>query len=216
MKHTVKGGARNEFEVWKQGGWTPGYTDLQNPEKTLLHAALIQEQGGVCCYCGRSVSQADSHIEHFRPQESRPDLALDYGNLHASCIRETKLGNPLHCGHYKGNGFDEAQHISPLDPDCEVRFLYTREGAIEPACSDDAGAQYMMDLLNLDCAFLNNRRKSALTQVFDPSFISTVTASELRALAQAYRQRDSAGLLGNFSHVVARYADHFEEQLGPT
>ena len=213
MKHTVKGEAPNAFEVWKLGGWTPGYTDLQNPEKALLHAALIQEQGGVCCYCGRTVSATDSHIEHFRPQEVWPNLALDYGNLHTSCIRNDK---PLHCGHFKANKFDEAQHISPLDPDCEARFLYTREGAIEPACSDDSGAQYMMDLLNLDCAFLNNRRKSALTQVFDPSFISTVTVPELRALAQAYRQRDSAGMLGNFSHVVARYADHFAEQLGPT
>jgi hypothetical protein len=82
MKHTVKGVAPTEFEDWKQGDWTPGYADLQKPEKEQLLAALLCEQGGVCCYCWRSISQADSHIEHFRPRESRPDLALDYANLH--------------------------------------------------------------------------------------------------------------------------------------
>jgi uncharacterized protein (TIGR02646 family) len=216
MKHTAKGKAPSAFEVWKQGDWTPGYNNLQNPEKAQLHLALIQEQGGVCCYCGRTVTPTDSHIEHFRPQEGWPDLALDYDNLHASCIRETKPGNPLHCGHFKGNGFDEAQHISPRDPDCEARFLFTLEGAIEPASPTDAGAQYMMGLLNLDCAFLNHRRKSVLTQVFDAAFLSTVTVDELKTLALAYRRRDESGLLGNFSHVVARYADHFVAQLGAT
>jgi hypothetical protein len=28
--------------------------------------------------------------------------------------------------------------------------------------------------------------------------------------------RNASGLLGNFSHVVARYADHFVAQLGAT
>jgi hypothetical protein len=74
----------------------------------------------------------------------------------------------------------------------------------------------MMGLLNLDCAFLNHRRKSVLTQVFDASFISTVTVDELKTLALAYRRRDASGLLGNFSHVVADYADHFVAQLGAT
>lgn len=207
MKHTVKGGAPNEFEVWKQGGWTPGYTDLQNPEKAHLHAALIKEQGGVCCYCGRSVSQSDSHIEHFRPQESRPDLALDYANLHASCIRETKPGNPLHCGHYKGSGFDENSHISSLDSGCEERFRFTLMGKVLPSKIDDSAAQYMIALLNLDCSFLSNRRQEALEDVFDPQFIASATPDELEKLAEAFRQRDAFGHLSNFGHVVARYAD---------
>lgn len=214
MKHTVKGGAPSDFEAWKQGGWTPGYMDLQNPEKAQLHAALVQEQGGVCCYCGRSISQSDSHIEHFRPQESRPDLALDYANLHASCIRETKPGNPLHCGHFKGNGFDEGLHISPLDSGCETRFRFTLQGEVAPAMPTDSAARYMIGLLSLDCDFLNNRRKDALMRVFDASFISSATKTELHQLALAFRQRDDDGLLGNLSHVVARYADQFADRLG--
>lgn len=207
MKHTVKGGAPSDFEAWKQGGWTPGYTDLQNPEKAQLHAALIQEQGGVCCYCGRSISQVDSHIEHFRPQASRPDLALDYANLHASCIRETKPGSPLHCGHFKGNDFDEARHISPQDPVCELRFRFTLLGNVLPAKLDDGAANYMIDLLSLDCHFLSNRRQEALREVFDPLFIASATPDELLKLADAFRQRDSLGYSINFGHVVARYAD---------
>jgi uncharacterized protein (TIGR02646 family) len=48
----------------------------------------------------------DSHVEHFRPQEHFQALQLDYANLHASCIRQTLPGRPLHCGHAKGSDFD--------------------------------------------------------------------------------------------------------------
>lgn len=206
MKHIVKGMVPNDFEAWKQGDWTPEYTGLQKPEKAQLHVALISEQGGVCCYCGRSISQEDSHIEHFRPQESRPDLSLEYANLHASCIREIKPGNPLHCGHFKGNNFDEARHIAPQDPACESRFHFTLSGNVLPA-NGDAAAQYMIDLLNLNCNFLSNRRQEALKAVFDPQFIDSATSDELENLAEAFRQCNSSGHLSTFGHVVARYAD---------
>jgi uncharacterized protein (TIGR02646 family) len=116
---------------------------LQNPEKRVLHQALLDEQGQLCCYCGRSITLADSHIEHFRPQEQREDLALDFENLLAACIRETEPGAPLHCGHAKGHDFDEGRHVSPLDPTCESRFGYLLTGAI---VSKDAGASYMTAL----------------------------------------------------------------------
>lgn len=67
------------FADWKAKAndeWQPSYDILQNPEKQILHESLLAEQGWVCCYCGRHISRLDSHIEHFRPQESREDLAL--------------------------------------------------------------------------------------------------------------------------------------------
>lgn len=73
MKYVGKGQAPPAFELWKvQGdeGWAPAYGDLQQPEKGELHAALLKEQGWVCCYCGRRVHKVDSHIEHYRPQKA--------------------------------------------------------------------------------------------------------------------------------------------------
>jgi uncharacterized protein (TIGR02646 family) len=210
MRHIVKGPSPVGFEDWKalaNETWQPTYEVLQNPQKRQLHQALLDEQGRVCCYCGRTISLSDSHIEHFRPQELRDDLALHFDNLFASCIRETEPGAPLHCGHAKGNDFDEARHISPLDPACERRFIYTLTGSILPNDADDAQATYMSGLLHLDIDFLRNRRLEALTRAFDEDFIGSATDDELEALSNAFRQRDDAGNLESFGHVLSRYAD---------
>lgn len=216
MKHISKQGSPARFEAWKSSKnqyWEPSYNNLQNPEKSVLHQALVEEQGWVCCYCGRGITLADSHVEHFRPQESYPDLALDFTNLHASCIRETKPGAPLHCGHAKGPAFDEAKHISPLDPDCEQRFIYAFNGAILAAVPTDAAANYMLSLLRLDIAFVRTRRQQVLESVFDPEFIQSATAEELLTLAGAFRARPGDRALDEFGHVVALYAEQLARKL---
>jgi uncharacterized protein (TIGR02646 family) len=210
MKRVVKGESPPEFEAWKSAAsadWSPSYASLRNPQKKALHEALLKEQGHVCCYCGRGIAREDSHIEHFRPQELRKDLALDYGNLFASCIRETRPGNPLHCGHAKGNAFDEGEHISPLDNSCERRFIYGQDGAIYAADPADQAARYMNELLRLDLAFLRNRRRAVLDAVFDADFLVTATSEELRQLADVYRAPDANGQLSDFSHVLCRFIE---------
>jgi len=210
MKRVRKGSSPVLFENWKalaNPDWTPSFENLQKPEKPTLHKALLSEQGWVCCYCGRSISQQDSHIEHFRPQENFPHLALTFDNLHASCIRETEPGTPLHCGHAKENDFDVALHISPLDPDCEKRFLYNYEGQIMAADAADEQAKYMVRLLHIDVPFLNNRREEEIRKVFDPAFLASATTSELAKLRDAFRERDDAGHLLSFGHVLARFAE---------
>lgn len=216
MKRVVKGPVPATFESWKalaSDRWAPTYDDLRNPQKRIVHEALLREQGWVCCYCGREIAQHDSHIEHFRPQETYPEQALSFENLFASCIREREPGAPLHCGHGKGNEFDEANHVSPTDPGCERRFLYTLEGAIRPFGIGDDAAGYMSQLLKLDLAFLRNRRQEVLASVFDIDFLSTASDDELRRLAAACREPDAQGKLTNFGHVIARYV---EQLLGQT
>ena len=211
MKSIVKGASSAEFEYWKaqaNDAWQPGYDELQNPQKRRLHEALLIEQGRVCCYCGRSISLGDSHIEHFRPQEQRADLALDFANLHASCIRELAPGAPLHCGHAKANHFDESLAVSPLEVDCERRFIYSpKNGAIYPADRADQAVAYMVELLQLDISFLRDRRAQALGGAFDDQFVASASNEELEALARGYRQPDGNGQLSDFGHALARYAE---------
>lgn len=210
MRYFAKGPSPAGFEAWKSlanDDWQPTYGDLQNPQKRELQQTLLDEQGHVCCYCGRGISLTDSHIEHFRPQELRDDLALSYENVFTSCIRETSPGASLHCGHAKGNDFDEALHISPLDPGCESRFTYTLTGSILPTDTADEQVIYMSNLLQMDIVFLRNRRLDALTTTFDDTFIESATDEELETLAKAFRQRDADGHLESFGHVLARYAE---------
>lgn len=149
----------------------------------------------------------DSHLEHFRPREQRPDLELDYSNLHASCLRETISQQPLHCGHSKGSAFREDLHVSPLSADCERRFAYSLDGQQLAADNHDMAAQHMISLLNLNVAFLRNRRNEALQGAFDNTFLEMATDSDLMLLRDVYQLRDEEGRFKELSHVICRYAE---------
>lgn len=195
------------FSAWKNlvsEQWTPTYLNLQNPEKLELHIALLEEQGRTCCYCGREIGLDNSHIEHFRPQQTYRDLALSYENLFASCIRETSPGSPLHCGHLKDNWFDETFHLSPLHEDCDRQFSYTLDGQITPHTQ---ASTTMTTVLGLDSPSLANRRREALAGVFDENFLLDATHLELRQISMGFRQRSSGGDHVSFFQVVARYAE---------
>ncbi|MGN2432384.1 retron system putative HNH endonuclease [Pseudomonas syringae] len=208
MRRVIKGTEPASFTEWKASAnedWTPTYATLQNPQKRELHNSLLQEQNFSCCYCGREIELDNSHIEHFRPQEHYLPLALEYNNLHASCLRETKPGNPLHCGHYKSNWFDEHLYISPTEDDCEQRFRYLLTGKIQSTHLTDLPAATMIEKLALDIAYLTKRRQEAIAGVFDEQFISSVSTAELTYLIE--RLRSGAAHPIAFGHVVARYAE---------
>ena len=209
MKQIFKGSEPASFTQWTASTneeWEPTYSTLQNPQKRDLHNSLLLEQGYFCCYCGRDIDATSSHIEHFRPQETFDDLALAYQNLHASCIRETKPGAPLHCGHAKENWFDEAEHISPLEENCEQRFRYLLTGQIQAASTSDSAATKMIEVLALDIAYLNNRRQDAIERVFDPSFIEAANVEDFKTLMAVLRYTP-LGEQQAFDHVIARFAE---------
>jgi uncharacterized protein (TIGR02646 family) len=198
------------FAQWKKGarsGREPVYANLGARERLRLKSDLMEEQGGVCCYCGRRITLQDSHIEHFRPQSRYGRLTLEYGNLRASCIRETEAGTPLHCGHAKKDHFDEDLCISPGDAECEKYFVFTLNGDVVPADKNDRRAAYMIRLLKLDDGSLRLQRREALRAVFTPEFLETAAEEELERLKDVYGLRDEAGMRDSFGHVFVRYID---------
>jgi len=209
MKHVIKGTAPASFESWKTTAtseWTPSYSELREPERGLLHNALLNEQAWVCCYCGRQITVDDSHIEHFRPQRPHVELALTYENLHASCIRSAER-NVLHCGHAKDKKFDEGLHISPLDSKCESRFLYTANGRVIALDRSDANALYMIELLKLNHASLVSRRSDAINRVFNPTALANDSPENIANIRDAQRVLDAQGHALDFGHVLARVAE---------
>jgi len=185
--------------------WQPSYATLQNPQKRELHLSLLDEQGYLCCYCGRRIGPEDSHVEHFRPQELFEALELDYQNLHASCIRQTNPGSPLHCGHHKGNWFDERLYISPLEEECEERFSYLLTGEIKSADGTDSAAVKMIEVLALDIPYLNNRREEVLIRTFNSEFLEAVSEDEILRLMTTLRALPPSQQ-NPFDHVLARFA----------
>lgn len=214
MRRIIKGTEPASFTEWKASAnedWTPTYPALPNPQKRDLHDGLLREQNFSCCYCGGAIDLCSSHIEHFRPQEHYLQLALEYSNLHASCLRDRKAGGVLHCGHYKGNWFDEDLHISPTEYDCEQRFCYLLTGKIQSTSHTDLPATTMIEKLALDIAYLTKRRQEAITGVFDEQFISSASDAELANLVDSLRSGTASTSIA-FGHVVARYAEQLLTQ----
>jgi len=140
-----------EFIEWKANYYpdsdmTPGWGEFDaSPMKQTVKAALIKEQGGICCFCEKKFKRDRGHIAHFRAKSLREytHLALAYDNLFYSCPDR----RPKTCGHAQDV---ETPPISPLDADCEYRFIYSEDGGIYPRNRDDDEAVRTIKILNLN------------------------------------------------------------------
>ena len=192
------------FHDWKKQetpDWSPSYDNLRHSEKEGLKDSLIEEQGYLCCYCGRAIYAGNSHIEHFKPQSKYPELGLAYNNIHASCESVTS------CGHKKADRFDENKCISPLEVE-EGRFVFTLVGEVHPKVSDDEASKYMIELLNLNDRPLVVKRKKILNAVFSAQSIEKFSSDELQKLRRMYQERDENNGYQEFRQALTSYIDN--------
>lgn len=160
MKLIVKDVEPEEFSNWKKRKkGTRSWKTVKTEIKQIVRKSLLKEQGFICCYCEGDISTDSYHVEHFLPK-SKSERAdeVNYLNLHASCLDKLNVGDPRHCGVNRGN----RDIISPLDPECELRFAYDFSGAIKPLKSSDAEAINTIEALNLDIDKLNKLREKAI------------------------------------------------------
>ena len=216
MIRIVKGDEPQCLLEWKEQetpDWKATYDGFRDKDK--LRAALLEEQGGLCCYCGREAKFKDSHIEHFKPQSRYSDLEIKYDNLHASCVKSPAPGGIRHCGHAKNDCFDENLYISPLEEDCEEQFLYTLEGEIQPKNMHDKKAEHMIKILNLNAPPLRGRRKEVLIRTFPPEILNNLSHEKLQNFRATCQERDSKGHFQEFRQVLSRYIDQNMPQMSP-
>lgn len=196
MKYIVKGPEPAVFTDWKalaSPDWTPTYGDLRGAEKKAVKTALMQEQGYLCCYCERQLSDADSHIEHFKPQHLADVDPLEYSNLLCSCQNRLDKGVPRHCGNLKDGWFDAHLLVSPMSADCEARFSYTADGRIHPG-QDDAAALATIENLGLDIPKLISLRSAAISPFLDED----LSNEELSRFVDGYLRKDAEGHFAPF------------------
>ena len=201
MKQIIKNQEPDDFRDWKQlanDDWQPSWTGMQGDVKRNLHQALIDEQGGICCYCGRRIDANESHIEHFRPRNTNayPELEIVYTNLLASCQRDVQPGAPLHCDKKKGKWFDEQLTVSPLDPACENRFRFGTNGRIFAMNEGDNGACQTIKHLDLDIEKLRALRKSAIEGVI--ADLDALSDQDFDLLIAGFTERDNTGQFPEF------------------
>jgi uncharacterized protein (TIGR02646 family) len=203
MKHIHKGPEPPELTAWNLASAEApaGWEDLSPEVVGALKRALVAEQGHLCCYCGRRLLPGDYHIEHQVPRHGPmgdPALTFVYRNLFASCQANLGRKDPRHCGTAKGDWYDAALLVSPLDPGCESRFAYDLDGKVRGADPDDEGAKETIAHLDLDGPRLRKLRHDvieALDLDLDPE--------ERRVLLAAYEARDAEGRFEPFGFVLA-------------
>ena len=214
MKYIKKNQAPQDFTAWKKlanENWQPNWNNFQKPEKNSVHNSLLKEQGFICCYCGRRINLTDSHVEHLKPRNKYPDLALDYTNFIASCQGESENPPPIpvHCGHKKAEWYEENLMVSPLDNNCDDFFRYADDGQILPTqdLTKQAAAKETINRLALDINKLKKMREQAIEGILD--VIDTLNNNEKRKLIDGFEQPNQNGEYEEFCsaivHILKQY-----------
>ncbi|GAA6620572.1 retron system putative HNH endonuclease [Scytonema sp. NUACC26] len=206
MKYIQKSREPDSLTKWnlKRGSRIPDWKSFSKGVKDDVYFSLLQEQGYICCYCGRPISRKQCHIEHYRPKSVYKHLTFEYTNLIASCQGEDedRPRVPVHCGHKKQAWFDEELMISPLDPNCPDYFKYSGSGEILPIDEPQkqAPAKTTIQKLALDINKLRKLRRAAIDAVLQAT--DGLTGEEIQLLTQAYDKRDSSGRFTPFSAAI--------------
>ena len=181
-----------EFTEWlalANPDWEPSYPFPGDVRRSIVNV-LSDAQRGLCVYCGRRLHPdrpGRLHIEHFRPQSTHSNLAVDLANLFLSCGPEAGTGKPSEtCGHAKGDRFDETACIEPEYPDCTHRFRFLLTGEVAPDSEDDAAAETMIDILNLNHRELAKDREDILDRIDGGTLDLSDFVDPASGVAQSY------------------------------
>lgn len=175
----------------------------------VVRLSLADEQGYICCYCGRQIDGiVGTRIEHIFPKsipEFQP-MELDYeNNLLAACdggrqdrkSDPSKTSNDLFCDVYKDN---KIIPMHPLNPLCEEKFMYDINGEVIGVGSD---AEVTIGLLNLNSVILKNKRKAAIKYYID------YPVPDWKQEYERLSQRDNSGKYEEFCFVLQKYIELF-------
>lgn len=205
-----------EFRTWyADAGTIPSWGDL-NGEAELVEALrrrLFEEQGHLCCYCGRRLLANDNHIEHFVPRDDKygnSALTFVWSNLLASCQANLMRGDPRHCGNTKGNWYDFNLIVSPLEKTCEQRFHFELDGRIRPSLKDDVGAAETIKHLELDGARLRALRNKAIEAIFE-GLEGELLPEEYDRWMATLSEKDAAGKYEPFCMVLVAALSFFRK-----
>ncbi|WP_370557635.1 retron system putative HNH endonuclease [Edwardsiella tarda] len=157
---------------------TPPQTDTQATSrwssfgyKALVQSRLLNQQYHLCCYSEvrADLLRLEYHIEHIENKSQVPQRTFDETNLAASALSSDKLPllvkDDVFGGHALGKQkqVDMAQFVHCYQVDCARYFAYLSDGRVVPSAhlnpSESARAQYSIDLLNLNSAYLVDLRE---------------------------------------------------------
>ncbi|OYD92394.1 TIGR02646 family protein [Nostoc sp. 'Peltigera membranacea cyanobiont' 210A] len=228
MKHIAKGSEPKELCKWFESAPIDDHgkrincsyeNGLPSDIRRLVQYNLLKEQGWLCCYTGIRISEERSHIEHFKPQSLCRKEGnyedVNYNNLLAAYPKgECQFG-----ARARHNWYDADSFISPLDRQCETKFIFDMEGHIKPADDRDktiqdtnkknnksSPANITIKKLELDHDLLIEMRREAINEVFF-SENKKLSEAKLRTIVEnGYSHRDRQGRYPHFCFVIEQVA----------
>ena len=179
-------------------------------DKRKLRQVMYGEQGALCVYCERELSEDDSppHVEHWRPLSSDPERALHWWNLYLSCATTDT------CDGAKGDRPLKADDADPdlpwpteLDYERLVGFTSRGEIYVRDDVSMDETTRNALELAIDDRGYDGGRRR-AILNLNHPTLVAARRAAldsertrlrrdfERRTASRHDRAARAAGLLG--------------------
>jgi len=202
MKYVQKRGAPQAYRAWcrkVQGTWEEHYGELRGDLKSLVLVGLIKEQGDICAYTMKRIDIFSSHIEHIKPETlCRAEEAgsdLEYSNM-VACFPRTGMAHRCRYGaQKKADWWFPALFVSPLNPSCEKRFRFGRDGAIS-AVRNTAAAINTIRVLGLDNASLTEDRRRAIDElIYGPGGNYPLSRAEALRLQGQVCDRSAGGFV---------------------
>jgi uncharacterized protein (TIGR02646 family) len=188
MRRIIKTNAPQQLTAWCEANkdLNHSYKDLcKTDAHQSLKEKLLEEQGKLCAYTGRTVEAATSHIEHLKPRNECAEWEdVEYKNV-VACFPLNGGDKSFGYGAPVKNGWWDAKlFISPLSDECDRRFKFTWSGRIYPNPEDHHGATKTIEVLGLDNEGLRQLRWSRIKGFFG---LGTRTRSKQLSIGDAQR-----------------------------
>lgn len=195
------------------------YRDLLGTDThRALKSKLLEEQGWLCAYTGRTISENLSHIEHLKPQSACAEWEdVEYRNV-VACFPAG--GGDISHGYgapFKANWWDQHQFVSPLSLDCERRFRFAWSGHMHPNPSDNAAAKATIENIRLDADPLRRLRKKTIDGFFGYGARTRnrpLSIEQAKVALERIDRAESDGRLREFCFVLKQLLPKYIENLG--
>lgn len=218
MKFITKKSSNEPKEVVKKRT-TKGSTFDDLPKKPL-RTALLKEQGFICAYCMKRISNTSkTRIEHFAPRTK--ENSKNYMNLIAACdgnelskkdksdTRTSLEKKMVHCDVLKKN---TSISISPLKKSCEQLVLFDIAGIVYS--NDETTEKELNDILGLNHPSLVRERIYVLDELKNIISIEAkknadnkIRKSQLQSLIKQWAKRNKNSKFIPFCRVAINYLE---------
>lgn len=209
MRRIIKTHSPQELQKWCEDNKeiNHAYEQLWGTAAfAALKQKLLEEQGSLCAYTGKAISNESSHVEHIKPRKVCGEWEdVDYRNVVACFPADGGdvsygFGAPMKAGWWDGSRF-----VSPLMEDCEHHFRFAWSGHVRGFPDGDAAATQTIDTLKLDHEELRRLRKARIDGFFGygkRTSTRPLTIVEARTVLANIDRIDRAGRLIEYCFVL--------------